>query len=112
MIVLGVHETGGISRFCKAAAIAEAAGINICLHGLYETGITTCAMNQVATTIANLDDGNQYMNHFLTEDIVEKPHLTLKAGRLPVSKGPGLGFELNFDAVARATEAHKKSVQR
>lgn len=109
LIVLGVHETGGISRFCKAAAIAEAAGINICLHGLYETGITTCAMNQIAATIANLDDGNQYMNHFLQEDIIDKPDLTLKHGKLPIIKGAGLGFELNWDAVARARETHKAS---
>jgi hypothetical protein len=31
--------------------------------GLHETGITTCAANQVAATIPNLDDGNQYMKH-------------------------------------------------
>lgn len=106
VIVLGVHETGGIDRFRKAAAIAEVAGLNVCLHGLYESGITTCASNQVAATLDNLDDGNQYMNHFLAEDIVQQPDLRLKAGRLPVLRGPGLGFELNWDAVGRAREAH------
>ena len=45
------------------SAIAEAAGINICLHGLYESGITTCATLQAAVTIPNVDDGNQFMNH-------------------------------------------------
>lgn len=108
IIVLGLHETGGITRFRKAAAIAEAAGINICIHGLYETGITTCAANQAAATIANLDDGNQYMNHFLREDIVAAPNLTLQKGRLPVLQAPGLGFELDLDAVGRAAEAHRK----
>lgn len=110
VIVLGLHETGGISRFRKAANIAEAAGINICLHGLYETGITTCATNQAAATLPNLDDGNQYMNHFLKEDIIVRPDLALKEGALPVLPGPGLGFELNWDAVARAAEAHFKVV--
>jgi len=103
VIVLGLHETDGIGRLCKAAAIAEAAGVNVCLHGLYESGITTCASNQVGATLNNLDDGNQYMNHFLMEDIVQRPDLTLRAGRLPVLPGPGLGFELNWDAVERAT---------
>lgn len=82
--------------------------MNVCLHGLYETGITTCAANQVGVTLPNLDDGNQYMNHFLTEDIIQRPNLTLQAGRLPVLPGPGLGFELNWDAVERAHEAHQK----
>ena len=50
-IVLGLHETCGVLRFQKAAAIAEAAGIRICLHGVFESGITTCATNQVAATL-------------------------------------------------------------
>lgn len=108
LIVLGLHETGGILRFCKAAAIAEAAGINICLHGLYETGITTCAANQVAATLPNLDDGNQYMNHFLKRDIIKSPNITLNKGQLPVLGGPGLGFELDWEAIGQANEAFKQ----
>jgi len=109
LLVLGLHETGGIDRFRKACAIAEAAGINICLHGLYESGITTCASNQVAAVTANLDDGNQYMNHFLVEDIIQQPSLELEAGKLPVLCGDGLGFELNHDAVQRAAEVHRQT---
>ena len=108
LIVLGLHETGGIGRFCQAAGIAAAAGINICTHGVCETGITTCATNQAAATIANLDDGNQYMHHFLKWDIIEKPDLTLRNGKLPVLSGPGLGFALDWDAVRRGAEAHRK----
>lgn len=107
LIVLGLHETGGIGRFRKAAAIAEAAGVNICLHGLYETGITTCATNQVGATLVNLDDGNQYMNHLLVEDIVEHPNLALHGGQLPIVSGPGLGFDLDWDAIGRAQDAYR-----
>ena len=106
LIVLGIHETGGIQSFQKAAAVAEAAGINICIHGLYETGITTCAANQAAAIVANLDDGNQYMNHLLESDILAAPDLKLREGRLPILKGPGLGFELDPDAVDQAEENH------
>lgn len=112
MITLGLHETGGIARFRKAAHIAEAAGIDICLHGLYETGISTAAANQVGATLPNLDDGNQYMNHLLEWDIVIAPDLTLQNGRLPVLGGPGLGLELDPDAVAQAAKAHLKQESR
>jgi muconate cycloisomerase len=108
LIVLGLHETGGLKRFSKCAHIAEAAGIDICIHGLYETGITTCATNQVAATLPNLDDGNQYMNHLLAWDIVKSPGLALQNGKLPVLKGPGLGFELDWDAIGQASELHRK----
>ena len=104
VIVLGIHETGGLLGMRKAAAVAEAAGLNICLHGVYESGITTCASNQVAATIPNLDDGNQIMVQLLAEDLVAAPPLATMDGRLPVIEGPGLGFELDRDAVARAAE--------
>jgi L-alanine-DL-glutamate epimerase-like enolase superfamily enzyme len=107
LLVLGLHETGGIGRFRQAAAIAEAAGLNVCLHGLYETGITTCASHQVGAALTNLDDGNQFMNHLLSEDLLDHPDLTLSHGTLPLLPGPGLGFELNWDAVARAEAAYR-----
>ena len=110
LIVLGLHETGGLLRFSKAAHIAEAAGINVCIHGLYETGITTCAANQVAVTLPNLDDGNQYMNHFLTRDIIKSPDLSLRNGKLPIIKGPGLGFDLDWESIGCATELYAQNV--
>jgi L-alanine-DL-glutamate epimerase-like enolase superfamily enzyme len=106
VIVLGIHETGGLAGMRKAAAVAEAAALNICLHGCYESGITTCASNQVAATIPNLDDGNQIMVQLLAEDIVRSPRLATMDGRLPVIDGPGLGFELDRAAVARAAERY------
>lgn len=102
LIVIGPHETGGLGRLGKVAHIAEAAGLNVCLHGLYETGITTCAANQIAATIGNLDDANQHMTRFLAFDIVKAPDLTPRRGKLPVLKGPGLGFEICWDGVERA----------
>ncbi|HEY3537305.1 MAG TPA: mandelate racemase/muconate lactonizing enzyme family protein [Trinickia sp.] len=102
LIVVGLHETGGLTRLSKVAHIAEAAGVNICIHGLYETGITTAASNQIAATIPNLDDANQHMTRFLEWDIVTKPDLTPRNGGLPVLDGPGLGFELDWEAVERA----------
>ena len=110
LIVVGLHETGGLLRFCKVAHIAEAANIDVCIHGLHETGITTVAASHVAAVTPNLDDGNQYMNNFLAWDVIKQPDLTLQSGRLPVLDGPGLGFELDWDAVREAAEAWWKGV--
>jgi len=111
LIVLGIHETGGILGFLKAAAVAEAAGINICIHGLHETGITTCAANQAAALISNLDDGNQYMNHLLTNDIISKPDLELDKGSLNVIKRPGLGFDLDKNEVLKAENNYIEKIK-
>lgn len=111
IIVLGLHETCGVTRFVKAAAVAEAANTNICLHGVFETGITTCASNQVAATLRNMDDGNQIMCQLLAEDIIEKPSLKPINGALPIFNEPGLGCVLRRDAVKRAAEAYRKLEQ-
>lgn len=105
LLVVGVHEAGGLARWSKVAHIAEMAGINVCVHGLYETGITTCASNQIAATIVNLDDANQHMQRFLAWDLVKGPDLTPRGGRLPVLGGPGLGFEIDWSGVERARQA-------
>jgi muconate cycloisomerase len=102
MIVIGLHETGGFANLMKIAHIAEAADVNICLHGLYETGITTCASNQAAAAVVNLDDANQHMNRFLAWDIIKSPDLRPAKGKLKVLDGPGLGFEIDPENVGRA----------
>ena len=106
LIVLGLHETGGIGPLMEAAAVAKIGGLNICLHGLYETGITTCAAHQVGLAIPNLDDANQYMNHLLTSDVIASPDLSLKDAKLGLFDAPGLGFELDSDAVSEAAARH------
>jgi muconate cycloisomerase len=108
VITLGMHETGGVQRYRKAAAVAEAAGLNVCIHGVFETGLTTCATNQVAATIPNLDDGNQIMWQLLERDIVRQPDLTPVEGSIAVGDRPGLGFELDPEAVAAAAEAFRR----
>lgn len=105
LLTVGLHEAGGILGFRQVASMAKVFDINVCLHGLWETGITTCASIQAASGVPNIDDGNQIMWQLLQEDIVESPDLTPNAGKISVMPGPGLGFSLNEDAVARAAEA-------
>ena len=61
MICIGPVEVGGIQPMLKAAAIAVAAGLKICIHSSFTTGITSCAEHQIGRLIPNLDDGNQIM---------------------------------------------------
>ena len=107
LIVLGLHEAGGILGLRKAAAIAEAAGLNVCMHGVFETGITTCATWHAAITLPNLDDGNQIMWQLLAPDIVAHPSLAPASGRLVLPAAPGFGFSLDPQALdaARASAA-------
>jgi L-alanine-DL-glutamate epimerase-like enolase superfamily enzyme len=108
VIVLSIHEAGGLLALKKAAAIAEAAGISICLHGQSISGITDLAQHHVGLATPNLTDGNQIMHQLLVEDLIAAPDLTLQQGKLGLPDRPGLGFELNRDAVARAAELYRR----
>lgn len=108
VIVLSFHETGGLLAFKKAAAVAEVAGIDICLHGQSVTGMTDCAQHQVGLTLPNLTDGNQIMHQLLVEDVLLAPDITPQAGKLGRIEGPGLGFEVDWDAVERAVALYHR----
>ena len=106
-IVLSPHEAGGMLAFGKAAAIAEAAGVPVCLHGQGVSGITDAAQHHLGLCTQNLTDGNQIMHQLLIEDLVSSPDLMPRQGKLGLFTGPGLGVELDRDAVARAAEGYR-----
>jgi muconate cycloisomerase len=100
MICIGPREVGGIQNMLKAAAIAESAGINICIHSSFTTGITTAAEHHIARMIPNLDDGNQIMWQLARDNIVATPPLAPHQGWLDLPDATGLGFTLNADLLA------------
>ncbi len=99
MICIGPREIGGIQPMLKAAAVAEAAGLKICIHSSFTTGITTCAEHHIGLAVPNLDDGNQIMWQLVQKDIVAAPDLDPKQGWIEAFQEPGLGFELDADLV-------------
>ena len=107
MIAIGPREIGGLRNMMKASAICEGAGTTLCIHSSMTTGITTCAEHHIGRAAANLDDGNQIMWQLLRENVVASPDLNPVRGRLALEDRPGLGFELDFDVVARAAENHR-----
>ncbi len=107
-ICLSAHEAGGLLAFGRAAAIAGAAGVPICLHGQSVSGVTDAAQHHLGLSTPNLTDGNQIMHQLLVEDIVAAPDLTPREGKIGLTDAPGLGVELDRDAVERAAERYEK----
>ena len=101
MICIGPREVGGIQAMLKAAAVAEAAGLSICIHSSFTTGITTAAEYQIARMIPNLDDGNQIMWQLARDNIVSAPSLAPVGGWLEMPDAPGLGITLDRGVVER-----------
>ena len=112
VIVLSPHEAGGLLAFGKAAAIAEAAGVPVCLHGQGVSGITDAAQHHLGLRTANLTDGNQIMHQLLVEDLVSAPDLSPVRGKIGLLEKPGLGITLDRDALYRAEELYRRGSTR
>ena len=108
-IVLSVHEAGGLLALRHAAAIADAAGVPVCLHGQSVSSITDLAQHHVGLTIPNLTDGNQIMHQLIVDDLVSSPDLTPIEGKLEPFDRPGLGITLDAKAVASAAESYRRA---
>lgn len=105
MLAVGPREAGGLRAARHLAALAEGAGMTLCIHSSMTTGITTAAEHHLARTIPNLDDANQIMWQLLARDVVASPSLDPKEGRLALPGTPGLGIALDEGAVAEAARA-------
>lgn len=111
MICIGPVETGGIQPMMKVAAVAESAGLKICIHSSFSSGITTCVEHQIGLAIPNLDDGNQIMWQLLRNDIIASPDLRPVKGWMNAISGPGLGFELNRKVMAEAEKNYTAALK-
>jgi muconate cycloisomerase len=104
VVIQGGHDAGGLLRFRQHAFLCEAHGINVNRHAFMESEISFLANLQVAATIPNLTLGNQAMHQLLDERLVTGPPLAMRGGRVSLPDGPGHGFDVDLDAVARAHE--------
>ncbi|WP_300063970.1 mandelate racemase/muconate lactonizing enzyme family protein [uncultured Roseobacter sp.] len=102
MLAVGPREAGGLRATRHVAALAEGAGMTLCIHSSMTTGITTAAEHHVARTIPNLDDANQIMWQLLERDIVAAPDLSPDKGYLALPAKPGLGIALDAEALDKA----------
>lgn len=111
MVCIGIREIGGIHPLLKAATVAEAAGLTICIHGSFTSGITTCAEHQAALAIPNLDDGNQIMCQLLARDPVKSPGLRPEQGWLDTITGPGLGCMLDPEVIEYGSSRYQEAIR-
>ncbi len=104
VIVQSSHDAGGLWTLKQQSAIAAAHGVVVNRHSFMESEISVYANLQVLAGIPNLTTGNQMMCQLLGERLVTGPGLRIDGGRLAVPDGPGHGFTLDEEAVARAHE--------
>jgi L-alanine-DL-glutamate epimerase-like enolase superfamily enzyme len=100
VIMTDPWQAGGIGNFAKAAALCEAAETPLVYHSFAPLSIAMRAAMQVLCSSPACTYANQTYSHLVIEDVVTSP-VTVANGRIAVDHGPGLGVELDRDAVDR-----------
>ena len=107
------HYWGGLRRTRELAAVCEAFGIALSMHSNSHLGISLAAMTHVAATIPNLDHScDTHYPWNAADDVIVPGALQLRDGAVRVPTGPGLGVELDHDALDRLHRRYLQSGMR
>jgi glucarate dehydratase len=100
------HYWGGLRRSQLLAGICETFGLGLSMHSNSHLGISLAAMVQLAAAVPNLTYACDTHWPWKTQDVVAGTPFTFSGGSLAVPSGPGLGVELDRDALALLHEQY------
>ncbi|HEY0937958.1 MAG TPA: glucarate dehydratase family protein [Trebonia sp.] len=103
------HYWGGLRRSANLAAICDTFGLGLSMHSNSHLGISLAAMVHLAAATPNLTYACDTHWPWKTEDVVTGTPFTFSGGSLGVPAGPGLGVELDRDALGRLHEQYLAS---
>ncbi|MFP3184683.1 MAG: enolase C-terminal domain-like protein [Paraburkholderia sp.] len=97
-----IAKTGGILRAKKVAGLCEAAGTPCYAGAMWESGIGIAASLHFACSTPAIKYGSDFYTgtHLTVDDLIVNP-LHVVDGDIVVPSGPGLGIEVDWDAVER-----------
>ena len=103
VLVIGLGFCGGIAGTVRFIAECEDAGVGFWFYS-GDLGIATAAYLHIAAATPYVDRPSQSLLRWTTDDVIVGGPFSPEGGVVPVPTGPGLGVELNEDAVARGVE--------
>lgn len=106
-VVLSDHHLwGGLQRSRLLAGICETFGLGLSMHSNSHLGVSLAAMVHLAAATPNLTYACDTHYPWKTEDIVKPGVLDFVDGAVAVPTGPGLGIELDEDALGALHEQY------
>jgi glucarate dehydratase len=104
------HLWGGLMRTRRAADVCAFFDIGLSMHSNSHLGISLAAMTHLAAATPNLTYACDTHWPWIdpADDVIQQP-LPFVEGAVAVPKGPGLGVELDRDALARLHERYLRS---
>jgi L-alanine-DL-glutamate epimerase-like enolase superfamily enzyme len=102
------YWVGSILDFRRLAWVAECEGLQVCKHTHGELGLAAAAAHHVVLTLPNGVAGHQQTAYLLEHDILAEPLPIATGPRWGTIAGPGLGVEVDDDAVAEAAARYAR----
>ena len=105
------HFWGGLRRSQALAGISETFGLGLSMHSNSHLGISLAAMVHLAAATPNLDYAcdTHWPWKDPDEDVIVQGPLVFRGGAVAVPTAPGLGVELDRNALARLHEQYRRS---
>ncbi|HWU06211.1 MAG TPA: glucarate dehydratase family protein [Streptomyces sp.] len=100
------HYWGGLHRSRLLSGICDTFGMGLSMHSNSHLGISLAAMTHLAAATPNLTYACDTHWPWKTEEVVVPGALSFADGAVGVPRGPGLGVELDRDALARLHEQY------
>jgi len=100
------HYWGGLRRSGLLAGICETFGLGLSMHSNSHLSISLAAMVHLAAATPNLTYACDTHWPWKTEDVVKGQPLSFRDGSVRVPDGPGLGVELDRDALGALHEQY------
>jgi len=98
--VINLSVLGGLRRTLAFVHACEELGVAVWFHSP-DTGVMNAAYLQVAAAVEALEHPSQTLLRWHTDDVIVGGPFRPERNRLAVPDGPGLGVELDPDALAR-----------
>ena len=100
VIVTNLNEKGGIRRTVEFVRACQAAGIGFRFHS-GETGVASTAYLHMTAAIDHINDASQTLFRWYGDDVIVGGPYVPRGGVVPVPTGPGLGIEIDHEALDR-----------
>jgi L-alanine-DL-glutamate epimerase-like enolase superfamily enzyme len=96
-------KVGGLSEARRIGWLADAYGVRLVPHG-WNTAIGLAADLQLASALPGTDLVEYITGSAYIDELLSKPFALDPEGMLEIPAGPGLGVELNLEALSRYTD--------
>lgn len=106
-IILGDHHFwGGLRASVELARICRVWGMGLSMHSNSHLGVSLAAMTHLAAAVPNLTYACDTHYPWQADEVIAGGKWRFVDGALPVPRGPGLGVELDREALARLHEQY------